>query len=59
MIAYWFVFRQSWFRVFGWGVYWADHRIYQPLFSERTDRTKVLRVGVWSLRLLRPKRVIV
>ena len=59
MIAYWFGFRQGWLRIFGWGVYWADRRIYQPLFSERTGRTRVLRVGVWSLRPLKPKRMVV
>lgn len=55
MIAYWFGFRQGWFRLFGWGVGWADRQIYAPLFSERMGYTRVLRIGVWSVRLLRPK----
>lgn len=43
-----------WFRLFGWGLRVADRRIHPALFSERTGRIWVLRVGPWSIAGLRP-----
>jgi hypothetical protein len=41
-----------WFRVFGVGLSIVDRRKHPPLFSERTGRQPVLRIGWWSIKWL-------
>lgn len=42
-----------WFRIFGWGIHFHDHRKYPPLFSERNhlDGKRRLKIGplCWSI----------
>lgn len=44
------------FRVCGYGVSAEDRRIHPALFSERYGYSRVLRVGPWSLKFLRPRK---
>jgi len=44
----------GWFRLFGYGVAWTDHRVRRPLFSERHGYVWALHLGPWCLRWLRP-----
>ena len=44
-----------WFRAFSSiGVSFVNRDIHQPLFSERENLRSVLRVGKWSIMLLKP-----
>ncbi len=49
-------FSQGWFRLFGYGLSWTDHRRHPPLFSERYGYTRALHVGPWCLRALVPRQ---
>jgi hypothetical protein len=44
---------EGWFRLFGRGIGFVDHRIHRPLFSEREGYQKVLHVGPFCFRYLR------
>lgn len=44
-----------WFRIYGYGLRFADRSKHAPLFSERTGRVKVLKIGKWSILFLRRK----
>lgn len=44
----------GWMRLFGWGFTWADRKKHRPLFSERTGAVKVLRIGKWAFKTLKP-----
>ena len=41
-----------WFRIFGYGLRIADRSKHESLFSERTGKTRVLRIGRWSIMWL-------
>lgn len=56
MIAYFVGYRIGWFRVFGYGLHWADRATHPPLFSERTGARRRLHFGSWSIGVLRPGR---
>jgi hypothetical protein len=56
MLAYHIEKHSGWFRVFGYGMRWSDRTVCRALFSERTGRKRVWRVGPWSLALLKPSR---
>lgn len=43
-----------WFRLFGWGLSVADYVKNPPLFIEREDYKKVLRIGKWGVEIIRP-----
>lgn len=43
-----------WFRVFGIGLSLQDRRVHPALFSERNGFVRVLRVGPYSIKALRP-----
>ena len=45
-----------WFRIFGYGIHFHDHRIVDPLFSERIGARKRLHIGSFCFGLLRPDR---
>ena len=42
-----------WFRVCGYGISINDMRIHPPLFSERQGHRKALRIGHFSIKLLK------
>jgi hypothetical protein len=43
-----------WFRVYGYGLCYADRDKYPPLFSERNGLVWYVRVGRHSIKILRP-----
>lgn len=51
-----------WFRLFGVGLAWTDHRIHRPLFSERNAgkhgirRRRYLHVGPYCLTITTGRR---
>jgi hypothetical protein len=55
-------FDSAWFRLFGYGLALADHRVSPPLFSERYNgrhgvrKRFYLHVGPWCIKFLRPRR---
>lgn len=44
----------GWFRIFGYGIGYKDLRKHNLLFSERNGITKILRLGNYSFKLLKP-----
>lgn len=45
----------GWFRVLnGYGMQWKDASRYRPLFSERNGYRKVIKIGKYSIRILKP-----
>lgn len=43
-----------WFRVFGYGISVSDRRKHPALFSERNGYVKVLRIGHYAVKGLKP-----
>jgi hypothetical protein len=41
----WLARGPGWFRLWGWGVRWVDHRETPPLFSERYGHVRVLHLA--------------
>jgi len=42
-----------WFRIFGYGLHIKDMTKHPPLFSERNGNRKHLRIGKWSIGILK------
>lgn len=53
---------QVWFRLFGVGLAWVDHRLHRPLFSERYSgqhgipKRRRLHVGPWCFMVTTERR---
>jgi len=43
-----------WIRVFGYGFHAKDLTRNRLLFSERIGKTKILKIGKWGIKALRP-----
>jgi hypothetical protein len=46
-----------WFRIFGYGIRYVDHRVYCPMFSEREGYKRFFHVGAWCFGLLKPNSI--
>lgn len=46
-----------WFRIFGYGLCGKDLTKHFLLFSERNGYTKTLRIGKWSITILKPNKI--
>lgn len=45
-----------WFRVFGWGLHYTNHRRVPMYFSEREGYIKAIHFGPHCLKLLTPRK---
>lgn len=45
---------RMWFRLLGYGLSFSDRTKHKAPFSERNGFVKVLRIGKWSVKLLKP-----
>lgn len=48
--------RLGWFRLFGKGLKWKDITVHPLIFSERNGYVKYLKIGKWSIGLLKKQK---
>lgn len=53
MISYYIYDGSFWFRFYRFGLSVQDRSKHPALFSERNGYTKVLRIGKWSVRVIK------